>query len=435
MATFPRAASDRVRAALADTPVVVVNGARQVGKSTLVRELDYPGSVTFLTLDDEDARAAARADPRAFVRRAADTVVIDEVQLVPALFRAVKAEIDLDRRPGRFVLTGSSRLLRAPDMASSLVGRVDIVELWPLAQDELAAVGSSSSGSSFRRSSFLSSALTRSDDLLVTAESSREQVIDRLIAGGFPEAVTRSSPRRAAWFDSYVRTTVQDVVQQLSGVERAAELPRLLRLCAARSGQELNISSLASDFGVPARTVDGYLSHLATAFLVLRLPAWSTNISSRVIRRPKLVGVDAGLTTHLVGADADTLARVDGSPGGLGPLLESFAAMEVVKLAAREDARIEISHFRERNGPEVDLVLEHPDGGVVGIEVKATSTPRDSDFRGLRVLEQRLGDRFRHGLLLSLADQSHRFGGRLTSAPVEVLWRGADRVATASDHP
>lgn len=397
-------------AALADTPVVVVNGARQVGKTTLVRSLTYPGTVEYVTLDDPLTRAAAQADPRAFVVRPVDTLVIDEAQLAPGLFRAIKMEVDRDRRPGRFVLTGSSRLLAAPDLADALVGRMETVELWPFTQGELEG----------RRDRFVDAVFDDPRQLLVAGTLGRGDLVDRVCTGGFPEATARTPDRRRRWFEAYVRTSVESVVREIAVLERPAEIPRLLRLCAARTATELNATAMANELGIPARTGSAYLARLATAFLVQLVPAWSVNLSAKVVRRPKLVVVDSGLAAGLIGA---TPARLATAPDLLGPLLETFVVNEVRAQVTWSTHRPTLWHFRDRSGVEVDLVLEHPDGRVVGIEVKATSTPTSQDFRGLRFLAERLGDRFAFGALLSLAPEATPLGPSLAALPIERLWR------------
>jgi hypothetical protein len=409
MAILPRAIQGRIGQALADTPIVVLNGARQTGKTTLVRSLKYQGESEFVTLDDVAGREAATVDPRAFVDRAVDTLVIDEAQLVPALFRAIKAEVDRDRRAGRFLMTGSSRLLAAPDMADALVGRVEMVELWPFSQGELV-------GTPDR---FIDQLFDAPRELVRSGSVSRHELIDRVLAGGFPAALAREGGRRRAWFDGYVETATQSVIGELAAIERLAELPRLLRLCAARTATELNVSAVATAFGVPARTVDGYLALLATAFLVHLVPAWSTNLSSKVVRRPKLVLSDSGLAAHLVGATTTSVARPHGP---LGQLLETFVVNELRKQVTWSNHRPSLSHFRDRSGVEVDIVLEHPDGRVAGVEVKATSTPRAADLRGLRFLADRLGDRFHFGVLLTAAPEATPFGPRMAALPVSALW-------------
>ena len=409
MAVVERAIAPSVLAALADTPVVVLNGARQVGKTTLVARLDYQRSSEVISLDEAANRDAAREDPRAFVSRPVDTLVVDEAQLEPGLFRAIKAEVDRDRRPGRFLLTGSARLLSAPDMADALVGRVEIIELWPFSQGELAGFADN----------FVDLLFTGPRELIHGSDMRRTDLIERIATGGFPDVVARAKSRRRPWFENYLATATQSVIRELSAIERLAEMPRLLRLCAARTGAELNVSALANELSIPARTTDGYLALLEAAFLIHRVPAWSTNLSRKVIRRPKLVVSDSGLACHLLGVTDTTLDR-PGRP--LGPLLETFVANEIRKQLTWSAERPSLWHFRDRGGAEVDLVLEHPDGRICGIEVKATSTPRAEDLRGLRYLADRLGDRFQFGVLLTAAPEATPFGPRLAALPVSALW-------------
>lgn len=406
----PRAVALRVLAALADTPVVVVNGPRQAGKTTLARSLPYTGSSEVVSLDDPAARSAAASDPRAFVERRVDTLVIDEAQLEPALFRAIKASVDLDRRPGRFLLTGSSRLLAAPDMADSLVGRAETIELWPFAESELGGVTGPS---------FIDVAFDDPAALVASTGVTRTDLADRMVRGGFPEASRRSAGRRRAWFDSYVQMITQRVIRELADLDRLADIPRLLALCAARTSTELNAASVSSALGIPVRTVSTHLAYLATAFLVRMVPAWSTNLSAKVIRRPKIVVTDCGLAAHLQGATVTSLTE---TPTAFGPLLETLVATQLTRALSWSDSYATMWHFRDRSGVEVDLVLEHPDGRVVGIEVKATDTPRSEDLKGLRFLADRLGDRFRFGLLLSTSPIATPFGPKMAALPVSRLW-------------
>ena len=409
-AEHPRWMANLVVEALADTPVVVVNGARQVGKSTLVRGLDYGGSVEIVGFDEAAVRAAARADPRGFLDRGVDTLVIDEAQLEPSIFRAVKAAVDRDRRPGRFVLTGSSRLLAAPDMADALVGRVEVVELAPFSQGEIEGV----------KEDFVDRAFADPASLVRSTDLDRSDIIRRICVGGFPEATTRTAGRRGRWFDSYTTTTVEKVVRELAELERLAEIPRLLRLLAARTATELNAASVSNELGIPARTGSGYIARLATAFLVWLLPAWSTNLSAKTVHRPKVGIVDSGLAAHLMGVGPETLRR---DPNPLGQLLETFVANELRRQIGWSEVRPSMWHFRDRDGAEVDVLLEAPNGDVVGIEVKATSSPTPSDLKGLEFVAERLGARFRFGALLCLAPEAHRIGDRYAILPVDRLWR------------
>ena len=405
----PRWVTKQVAEALADTPVVVVNGARQVGKSTLVREQDYRGSVEIVSFDDVAVRAAARADPRGFLDRGVDTLVIDEAQLEPTIFRAIKADVDRDRRPGRFMLTGSTRLLSAPDMADSLVGRVDVIELAPFSQGELEGT----------REDFVDSVFSEPRQLIRTGRATRADIIGRICTGGFPEAVSRPQQRRRRWFELYMTTSVQKVVSELADIERLAEIPQLLRLCAARTSTELNVASISNELGIPARTGSAYLARLVSAFLVRTTPAWSTNLSAKVARKPKLTIVDSGLAAHLTGATPETLRR---DPNALGPLLETFVCNELHRQITWSQTNPTMWHFRDRGGAEVDIILEAPNGDVIGIEVKATASPTTADLTGLRFLRDRLGDRFRFGFLLCLAPEAFRMGDRLAVLPIDSVW-------------
>jgi predicted AAA+ superfamily ATPase len=369
------------------------------------------GEIDWVTFDDPQVRSAANKDPRGFLDRPVDTMVIDEAQLVPTIFRAVKAEVDRDRRPSRFLLTGSSRLLAAPDMADSLIGRVDVVELWPFSQGEIDG----------RRDGFVDAVFGERRVLMRNGTLSRSEIAARVCRGGFPEAVGRDGARRARWMSSYATTSLQKVVGQLADIERLAELPRLLRLCAARTATELNVASIANELGIPARTGSAYLAHLETAFVLQLIPAWSTNLSSKVVHRPKVSIVDSGLAAHLIG---QTPASLLSNPEAFGQLLETFVGNELRRQLTWSETQPTLWHFRDRNGPEVDLLLEAPDGRIVGIEVKATKSPSSGDFRGLRFLADRLGSRFVAGVVLSLAPEAVPMGDRMMALPVESLWRG-----------
>ena len=396
--------------ALADTPVVLVNGARQVGKSTLVtRLLPLQGNVQIVTLDHEPTLRAASADPRTFVERNIDTLVIDEAQREPRLFRAIKAAVDADRRPGRFLLTGSARLLSVPDMADALVGRVEVFELWPFSElERQRTVGS-----------VLDVVDTDPTAIVCNRPVNRSDLADVIVCGGFPEVVTRTPSRRRSWFESYTTTSVTRIVSQVAAIERAAEIPRLVRLLAGHTATELNVSNVASTFGWPGRTVDAYLAHLANAFVLQILPAWSTNLSSKVVRRPKIHMVDTGLAAALTG---HTAAHLLGAPEVFGALLETFTVMELRKQASWSVSRPTLWHFRDRGGAEVDIVVEYPDGRIVAIETKAGATPSHADTKGLRLLRDRLGDRFHHGYLASTAPEAHPIGDRISAIPITALW-------------
>ncbi|MGH9158116.1 MAG: ATP-binding protein [Acidimicrobiales bacterium] len=400
--------------ALGDTPVVAVNGPRQAGKSTLVSTLLEIPDLEFVTLDDRIQRAAALADPEAFVEERQGPLAIDEVQRAPDLLLAIKATVDRDRRPGRFVLTGSTRLLSTPRLSESLAGRVEIVDLWPLSQGELAR----------RPERFVDRLLAWDPALRSPGQLRRADYFDLVCGGGLPEALRRAGRRRSAWLSGYATTVIDRLTVEVAEIERASAMPTLLRLCAARTATELNVSSMAAELGIPHRTLGTYLAHLRTVFLVDLLPAWSRNLTSKVVHRPKLVMVDSGLAAHLLGVGPGALSGLppETNPAAPGQLLESFVVMEIRKQLGWSEADASLHHFRNRDGAEVDLVLETRDGRVAGIEVKAARGVTSRDFRGLRLLEGKLGDAFAGGVVLYTGREAVPFGHKLAALPVSSLW-------------
>ncbi|MDQ1294234.1 MAG: uncharacterized protein QG608_2117 [Actinomycetota bacterium] len=398
---------------LADTRIVVVQGARQVGKTTLVRQTVERLGGRLVTLDDDLTREAAVADPAGFLRQNPEGLLaIDEVQRAPGLVLALKAAVDADPRPGRFLLTGSADLLRLPTMQDSLAGRAENVDLYGFSQGEIAGV----------RERFVERILNGDTFLDHRGALSRTDYLIRACAGGYPEALTRpAGRRRSAWFDNYVRRIVERDAPDLSRLQRLSELPLLLRLLAARNANELNVSGLASDAGIPVRTLGPYLDLLETLFLVHRLPSWSTNLSSRVIARPKIVLQDTGLAARLINASA-LGATTNADAQAVGSLLEGFVAGELRRQLTWSDQNARLFHHRDRQGSEVDFLLETDDGRVAGIEVKAASTVTARDTKWLAQLRDRLGDRFVAGVVLHTGDASFPFGPRVAAVPLDVLW-------------
>lgn len=394
----PRHASDLVLQALEDTPVVVVNGARQAGKTTLVSSL--PGEYEVTTLDNATQRASASFDPTQFVNRPDRTLIIDDVQRVPDLLLAIKESVDRDRRAGRFLLTGSTRLLSTPRLSETLAGRVEIIDLWPLSVAE--RVGC--------LPTFVDRLFAGTIGGATPLRTARTRYLDLIAEGGFPEALKRTGLRRSRWFTNYVTTVVERLADDVAVIERLHELPVLLELCAARTSNEINVASLSNDIGIPARTLSTYLAHLQTVFLLQLLPAWSTNLSSKVIRKPKVIICDTGLATQLLGFDRPGL---DQPAAPLGALFENFVAMEIRKQLPLTSSDPRLFHFRNRDGTEVDLVLQTRRGQVGGIEVKASGTVTGSDFTGLRFLQSRLGDTFVGGVVLYTGADIVSFGANL----------------------
>jgi len=397
--------------ALGDTPVTLLIGARQVGKSTLCQAIArgrHPAR--YVTLDDPTLYAAARSDPSGFVASLEGPVVIDEVQRCPELFGALKVDVDRERRPGRYLLTGSANVLLLPRLSESLAGRMEVLTLWPLSQGETDG----------RQEGFLDRVFGRALSAGPASAISHADVLSRALRGGYPEVVRRKDPaRRRAWFRSYLMTLLQRDVRELAQIEGLTVLPRLLSLLATRAAAPLNYADLARAAGLPATTLKRYLVLFETLFLVRPIPAWSTNRSKRLIKTARLVFVDTGLLAHLTGATAD---RLQAEYSHAGPLLENFVTMELVKQASWSTHHPEVLHFRTHAGQEVDLVLEADDGRVVGIEVKAAASAGTGDFRGLQALREAAGKRFHRGIVLYQGRETVPFGKDQWAMPIDALW-------------
>nr|WP_269329373.1 ATP-binding protein [Kineosporia babensis] len=401
---------------MTDTRVVVVQGARQVGKTTLVTQVaEQLGGGRLVTLDDDLSRTSAELDPTGFLlQNPGGLLVVDEVQRAPTLIPALKLIVDRDRRPGRFLLTGSANLLRMPAMQDSLAGRAENIDLYGFSQGELSGV----------LEKFIDRAMTGELFLGYSSTLTRADYLEIACAGGYPEAVSRpSGRRRSAWFENYVRRIVERDAADISALQRLAELPELLKLLAARNATELTAAQLASDSGIPVRSLAPYLDLLETLFLIHRLPAWSTNLSNRVVSRPKMALLDSGVAADLV-----NVSPVGAGPGAnpqiAGQLLEGFIAAELKRQLSWADVDARLYHYRDRDGAEVDLVLEAKDGRVIGIEVKAASTIGGRDVKWLTRMRDRLGDQFVAGIVLHTGPTSAPFGERIVALPISVLWAG-----------
>lgn len=409
---IPRNLEGCLREALADTPVVLLNGARQTGKSTLAQALtsaEWPAR--YLTLDDASVLAAATATPEDFLAGLDGPTVIDEVLRAPELFVALKAAVDRARRPGSFLLTGSADVMMLPSVSESLAGRMEIHTLWPLSQGEIAGV----------RERFVDALFSeRPLSLPSGAALEREELVRRVLAGGYPEALDRANPRRRrAWFSSYVTSILQRDVRDISNIEGLADLPRLLALLAARVGGLLNFAEVSRSSGIAQSTLKRYMTLLEMTFLVDFLPAWSGNLGKRLTKSPKLLLADTGLAASLLGLDES----VEGHPTAFGGLLENFVAMEVRKQLAWSDAQPRMYHFRTQADQEIDILLEDARGRVAGIEVKASAGVGDRDFRHLAYLSQELGSRFVRGVVLYAGAEALSFGPRMHALPVSALWQ------------
>lgn len=414
---IPRFISARAAEFLSSFRVVIINGPRQSGKTTLLKQLNQELRGSYVSLDEGALRAAARADPGVFIEDGARPMMIDEIQRGgDDLVLAIKAAVDSDPARGQFILAGSTRFLSTPSLSESLAGRAGILEVWPFAQQELAGA----------ELSFLSRAYAEPSALrsISPSDLTRRDYFGLVCRGGYPEPSTMASGlARDEWYRAYVQAVVDTDIREMARVEAPANLGRLLRLAAASTAQEFNVLKAASDLQLHRTTVSSYLGLLETVFLIRYLPAWSRNPVARAIRRPKLHLTDTGLAAHLLGVDADGLAaRVAPARGAL---VESFVVNELAKQASWSPFPVRLHHWRLSQGPEVDLVAERGNGRVVGIEVKATDAIGQDDFKGLAALRDQLGqvgDDFVHGFVFYTGSRPLSFGDRLTALPVSALW-------------
>ena len=405
---YPRYLRPRLIEALADTPVVLIHGPRQCGKTTLAQTLE---GYTYITFDDEVQLAAAHADPLGFVADLPNRVILDEVQRIPELFVSLKAAVDRNRQPGRFVLTGSANVLLAPRLSDSLAGRMEILRLHPLARCEV------ESGTGI----FLD-ALFTGEIQTGTYKRLGKTLAEYIVAGGYPAALARSTTRRRReWYRAYSETLVQRDVRELARISRLDVMPRLLELAAGQTARLFNVSELASPFQLSRPTIRDYVTLLQRIFLLEQLPPWHSNRLSRLIKTPKLHMGDTGLAASLLGVDAAALSE---DRNLLGQLLETFVFQELRRQASWSENTIRFHHLRDKDGYEVDIVLEREGREIAGVEVKASATVKNSDFRALRRLQAALGKRFVAGIVLYDGESAVRFANNLFAVPITSLWSG-----------
>lgn len=408
-----RRVEELVAARLPEEQVILLEGPRSVGKSTLLRAVAASHRVDVLDLDDLATRDAAAADPALFVA-GPSPVCLDEYQHAPAVLDAVKAELNRDGRPGRFLLTGSTRHTALPTVAQALTGRLHRIPVLPLSQGEVAGV----------RETFLDELLSGQVNLPQgRSATSRADYIERVVTGGFPLAIQRRPSARNRWFDDYVRLTLERDVRDLSHLRQGALLPALANKLAGQTAQVLNITAAAAGVGLDRATADSYLKLLEAVFLLHRLPAWGTTLTSRSSASPKVHVLDSGVAARLLRLTPAKLSeRTPAALTEFGHLLETFVVGELMKQASWIDEVAVTGHWRTHDNDEVDLVVERDDGALVGFEVKASSRVPGQEMRGLRKLREATKDAFLAGVVLYLGERSYTYEDRLHVIPVDRLW-------------
>lgn len=407
---YRRHLKSRLEKTLLDSPVVLLNGARQVGKSTLAQRVYDPQlNAQYINLDAISSLSAARSAPEGFIDSLGDRVIIDEVQRAPELFLAIKRAVDANRVAGRFLLTGSTNALMVPKLVDPLVGRVSTLTLWPLSQGEIRNA----------REMFVDFLFDEKPPPRLRGISQSE-LIESAVKGGYPEVLRRTNQTsRAQWFEDYTTTILQKDVRELSQIEGLIALPNLLQLLAARTGSLLNTSELTRTSGIANTTLKRYLALLQAVFLVHYLPAWSVSISKRVVKSPKLYIADTGLAAHLQGIDESSIAE---NRNLLGPLLENFVVMELLKQSAWSESRPDLYHFRTQTGHETDIVLRTRAGKIAAVEIKAASAVKADFFAGMKLLRKEAGKKFQRGIVLYTGNETVAFEPDLVALPVSALW-------------
>lgn len=410
---FQRHITKHVLEALSDTPVVVLHGARQTGKTTLVRQIadtQYPAQ--YITFDDLNMLGAAQRDPVGFVAGLKGPVVLDEIQRAPELLLAIKESVDNDRKPGRFLLTGSASVMNLPRIADALVGRMELLTLWPLSQGEMLDQEEGFIDWVFSEAPF--------DKSLIKPESTTSWQ-DLALAGGYPEAINRKQQdRRRSWFDTYLNIILIRDVKELSNITGLSDLPRLLEILSARAGGLLNYADLSRDAGVNQVTFKRYFTLLQAIFLVQTLQPWYSNRVKRLMKSEKLYLCDTGLLARLLNIGPKDLVR---DSKAKGVMLENFVAMELMKQISWSRTRPRLYHFRDYAGNEVDFVLESGSGRkIVGIEVKSSATIGYDDTKGMCILSESLGEDFVRGVIFYTGKSVVPFAENIHAVPLEALW-------------
>lgn len=397
--------------ALNDTSVVVINGARQTGKSTFCQQIikDEIFKAQYVTFDDPTALSAAQSDPGAFIEGLKNYVVLDEVQRVPGLLLTIKKFVDRDRIGRRFILTGSADVMTFPRVSESLAGRIEVHNLWPLSQVEIQG----------RRSSFLKTIISKEADFKPSSYSWND-LTKAMGLGGYPEVLKRpSETRREQWFKSYINSILQKDIRELANIDGLVEIPNVLELIAGRVGSTLNLSDVSRLSGIPNTTMQRYYALLQHVFLIIHLSAWRPNLEGRVIKAPKVFLSDTGLLCYLRGERADSFLK---DRNGAGSVLENFVVMEIIKQLSWSDISLKPYHFRTHKGCEVDIVLENRKKKLYGIEIKTSSSVSSKDFKGLRYLKNFKPRDFVRGVVLYTGDQVIKFEDKLSAVPISTLW-------------
>ncbi len=405
---YPRHVEPRLKEALKDSPVILIHGPRQCGKTTLAQKVGKAAGYTYISMDDAETLDYALNDPVGFVNSLPEKIILDEIQKSPKIFSQIKLAVDKNRVPGRFILTGSVSVLHVRGLSDSLAGRMEIIRMRPLAQTELKR----------RKPDFL--------DALFSAKfptrwkTNQTELAGKIVSGGYPAPLRYSGKkRRIEWYKSYLTTIANTDAFTISRIRSVEDLPRLLELSAMSTAQLLNTNKLASSFQLSRTTIQDYISLLERLFLIEKIPAWHTNRRKRFVKTPKLHLTDTGLACALLGVDANELKK---DRPLLGQLLETFVLQELQRQADGHKTKHQFFHCRDKDGTETDIVIQRSINSIAGVEVKSAATVSHSDFRGLRRLKSDMGKCFSGGTVLYNGEKMIGFGEKLYAVPIKRLW-------------
>ncbi|OGB83034.1 hypothetical protein A3F66_01885 [candidate division TM6 bacterium RIFCSPHIGHO2_12_FULL_32_22] len=407
---FKRNIKEDLKKALNRAPVVLLNGARQVGKSTLALEFQKEGDFEYITFDDEMVYLSAKNDPQAFIKSIKKPVIIDEVQRVPEIFLPIKIDVDNNRHAGRYLLTGSANPLLIPRLGDSLAGRMEILDLMPLSQGEIEGVKENFTDTVFEEKELTSAA----------KGLTKKELYEKAIIGGYPSVQKISKEDRDAWMRSYLNLILQRDIKDLAQIEKLTELPNILKILAYQAANLLNVAEVSRDVKMVSQTVHRYIALLETIFLINLEHSWHTNLTLRITKAPKVYLVDSGLLTYLLGLDLngalnDTLQ--------MGKVIENFVVNELRKQITWSKVKPELYHFRSTSGQEVDIILQDRSGKLIAIEVKSGETVLPKDFNNLKYLQEKLGKKFIKGFVVYSGRQILPFGKDLATLPINLLWK------------
>lgn len=407
---FKRFIQDNIKEALLDTPVIALNGARQTGKSTFCHMLSkqLKQDVQYLTFDDVTILSAAQSDPIGFLAGVKNYVILDEIQRAPELLLSIKQYVDQDRAKKRFILTGSANVMVLPKLSESLAGRIEIHHLWPLSQGEIYG----------KKTSFLKR-LTAETFNEKNHAINRNNVINNITQGGYPEILTRkTTKRRHKWFESYITSITQKDIRDLANIDGLKDIPQLLHILAGRVGTTANIADISRLLGIATTTLRRYYTLLQHVFLTIELPAWTPNFEGRFVKAPKIFLNDTGLLCYLRGEDTESLQQ---NPTHLGAAMENFVFMEIYKQLSWSNISMKPYHFRSHHGIEIDIILETPRGDLFAIEVKSSASVKAQDFKGLRYLAEKKPNHFKRGIIFYTGNNFVQFAPNLFAVPLAAL--------------